>query len=74
MFYVTIFADILRICRTTSSYNDFLSDVHRIISHMKKGTEIDNIIKALSKMMFRLTEELLKFNVKQEDIIRGITS
>ena len=39
---------------------------------MKKGTEIDNIIKALSKMMFRLTEELLKFHVKQEDIIRGL--
>ena len=41
---------------------------------MTKGTEINNIIKALSKMMFRLTKEFLKFNFKQEDVIRVITS
>ena len=41
---------------------------------MTKGTEINNIIKALSKIMFRLTKESLKFNVKQEDVIRVITS
>ena len=40
----------------------------------KQGTEIDNIIKALSKVIFRHTEHFLKFSVKQEDIIKNIIS
>ena len=58
MFYSTISAEILGICRATSSYNDFLSSVHKLISRAKKpGAEINNIIKALRKMIFRHTED-----------------
>ena len=41
---------------------------------LKEGAEISNIIKALNKIIFRHTEDFLKFNVKQEDIIICITS
>ena len=41
---------------------------------LKEGAEISNIIKALNKVIFRHTEDFLKFNVKQEDIIISITS
>ena len=48
MFYSTISAEILRICRATSSYNDFLSSVYSCIK--KQGAEVNNVIKALSKI------------------------
>ena len=42
------------------------------MSHMKKqGTEINNIIKALSKMIFQYFEEKQE---EQEDIIKSIIS
>ena len=53
MFYSTITEEILRICRTTSSKNDFLSSVRELMSRTKKqGAEINNISKALSKIIF----------------------
>ena len=55
---LTISAEILKISRATSSYNDFLSSVHRLTNCMKKQRAvINNIIKALSKMIFCLTED-----------------
>ena len=52
---------------------------------MEKGAEINiikalrkiifqHIIKALHKIIFQHTEDLLKFNIKKEDIIKTITS
>ena len=74
MFYSTMFTEFLRICRATSSYDDFNLSVHRLISLMKKqSAEINNIIKALSKIIFCHTD-FSKFNLKQEDTIKGITS
>ena len=68
IFYLTISAEILRICRATSSYYDFISSVYRLISQMtKQGAKINNIIKALRQMLFRYIEDFLKFSAKQED-------
>ena len=36
----------------------------------KQGAEINKIIKSLSEMIFPQNEDFLKFNVKQEDIIK----
>lgn len=86
MFYSTFSADILRICKATSSYKYFIPCGHRHISPiMEKGAEINiikalrkiifqHIIKALHKIIFQHTEDLLKFNIKKEDIIKTITS
>ena len=40
----------------------------------KQGAEINNIINALIKIIFRPTKGSLKFKVKQEDLIKDITS
>ena len=75
MFYSTIFTEISRIFRAAFSYNDFYSSNHTLISCIKKqGAEINIVIKALSKIIFRYTEDVLKFNIRQEDIIKIITS
>ena len=74
MLHSFISTEILRICRARFLYNNFLSKIYRLLSCiMKQGAEI-NICKALSKMIFRHTEGFLKFNIKQEFIINGITS
>ena len=36
---------------------------------LKQAAEINNIIKPLNKIIFRYTENFLKFDVKQEDIV-----
>ena len=65
MFYSTISAKIWRICRATPSYKDFLSSVHRLMSPMKKqGDEVNDIIQALSKMIFQNTKDFLKLNIE----------
>ena len=75
MSYSTISAETFRTCRATSFYNDFLSSVHRLIGRMKKkGAEVKNIIDILSKMIFQNTKDFLKFNFKQEDFIKSMTS
>ena len=40
----------------------------------KQGADKNNVIESQSKMTFCYTENFLKFNVKQEDIVRRITS
>ena len=40
----------------------------------KQGADTNNVIESQSKMTFCHTENFLKFNVKQEDIIKCITS
>ena len=65
----------MRICIATSSNKDFLSNIHSLISRMKKqGADTNNVIESQSKMTFCHTENFLKFNVKQEDIVKRITS
>ena len=73
MFYSVISAKILRIWGATSFYNDFISNAHSLKSRMKKRRGEINHIKALTKMIFRHTGHFLKFNIKQEDIIKSIT-
>ena len=77
MFYSSISAEFLRISRPTSSCNGFCSTVlenHEETGINTQGTELDIIIVSLSKIVFRHTETFLKFKVKQEDIIKSITS
>ena len=65
LFYSTIPVEILKICRATSSYNEFFSSVYRLISHMKKQGSKINVINARSKMTFRRIEDFLKFSARQ---------
>ena len=52
MFYSTISAEVLRICRATSNYSFFLDSVKKIISRMsKQGADILGIKKVVTKMM-----------------------
>ena len=77
MFYSSISAEFLRNGRPTSSCNGFCSTIlenHDEIGVNTQGTELNIIIISLSKIVFRHTEDFLKFKVKQEDIIKSITS
>ena len=73
MFYSSISAEFLRIGRPTSSCNGFCSTIlenHDEICINTQGTELNIIIISLSKIVFRHTEDFLKFKVKQEDILK----
>ena len=54
MFYSSISAECLRICRATSSPNHAISSIHAIITRMKKqGALLPNMKNSISKMLNR---------------------
>ena len=75
MFYSTISAEVLRICRATSSYSFFLDSVKKLISRMsKQGADTAGIKKVVTKMMCRHWQPFEKFDLPLEQIASDISS
>ena len=75
MFYSTIGAEILRICRATSHYPPFLESVSKLILRMRKqGAQTLGIDKFVRKMMLRHWEPFQKFELSPEKIASDVSS
>ena len=75
MFYSTISAEVLRICRAKSNYRLFLDSVHKLIIRMRKqGAETLGINKIVTKMMCRHWQPFEKFGLSVEQIASDISS
>ena len=71
MFFSTISAEILRICRATSTYEEFLALCHNLISRMlNQGADKNGTKKILQKMIARHQNEFDKYS---KDITKIIT-
>ena len=70
MFYSTISAEVLRICRATSKFSDFKDSVENLLVRMiKQGAKDVGIKKVLLKMMGRHWTDFEKFFKSAEDIV-----
>ena len=75
MYYSTISAEILRICRATSHYPSFLKSVRKLILRMRKqGAQTQGINKFVSKMMHRHWDPFRKFDLSAETIASNVSS
>ena len=70
MFYLTISAEVLRICRATSNYSFFLDSVKKLIS--RKSADTVGIKKVVTKMMCRHWQPFEKFDLSLEQIASDI--
>ena len=70
MFYATIGAEVLRIGKATSNYDNFLHSVHTLLLRMKnQGADESAIKKALRKMFGRHQQHFFKFGKPSDDIV-----
>ena len=70
MYFATIGAEILRICKATSEYDFFIENVKVLLCRMKKQGANDSGIKnILKKMIQRHHEHFVKFSKSMNDII-----
>ena len=75
MFYSTIGAEVLRICRATSHYNFFLVSARNLITRMRnQGADTHGLQRVLTKMLNRHWKPFEKFNVSLEQIALDISS
>lgn len=73
MFYNTIGAEVLRICRTTSRYGDFKSSATLLLKRMtNQGAIADSIKIVLSKTMERHWNAFSKYNILSTNIINDL--
>ena len=75
MFHSTIGAEVLRICRATSTYNSFLMCCEPFIFRMSnQGANKRSIHNVISKFINRHQEAFLKFKLPLQQIALDITS
>ena len=75
MFYSTIGAEVLRICRATSHYNFFLVSARNLITRMRnQDADTYGLQRVLTKMLNRHWKPFEKFNVSLEQIALDISS
>ena len=75
MFYSTIGAEILRICRTTTEFQNFVSATTSIISRMfKQGAEKIGLSNVINKMLCRHDHEFNKYNKTPREILEILIS
>ena len=73
MFYNTIGAEILRICRVTTNYKDFVSTSKPLLKRMRKqGANDIHIKQVLIKSMTRHQESFNKYVVPMTDVIKDV--
>ena len=73
MFYATIGAEVLRICRATSEYTDFISTTSPFLARMRSQGAFEGAIKrALRKMISRHWESFAKYDIPDTDIIHDV--
>ena len=75
MFHSTIGAEVLRICRATSTYDSFIKCCEPFIYRMsKQGANKRSIQNVVSKFINRHQEALLKFKQPLQQIALDVTS
>ena len=75
MFYSTIGAEILRICRATSHYNLFLISARNLIDRMRKqGADTQGIQRGITKMIGHHLKPFEKYGIAAEQIALDISS
>ena len=75
MFYATIGAEVLRICRATSNYDSFKDSARKLITRMgNQGADTQGIQRVVIKMINRHWEPFVKFNLSSEKIASDISS
>ena len=73
MFYSTISAEILRICRACSLYSDFLSSSKKLLTRMEnQGAKKEGTGRILMKMLSRHSNNFTKFAKAAETIVSDI--
>ena len=73
MFYSTISAEILRICRACSIYSDFLSSSKKLLTRMEnQGAKKAGTGRILMKMLSRHSNNFTKFSKAAETIVSDI--
>ena len=75
MFHSTIGAEILRICRATSSYKSFIECCNPFIARMlKQGASTFSIIRVINKFIGRHNDTFAKYKVSPSKIVTDLTS
>ena len=75
MFHSTIGAEVLRICRATSSYNSFIQCTKPFISRMvHQGANGSSVKHVLNKFVARHQETFSKFNLPSSQIVNELSS
>ena len=75
MFFSTIGAEILRICRATSHYNFFLVSARSLITQMRsQGADTQGIHKVINKMIGRHPKPFEKYGISSEKIALDVSS
>ena len=75
MFFSTIGAEILRICRATSHYNFFLVSARSLITRMRsQGADTQGIHKFINKMIGRHPKPFEKYGISSEKIALDVSS
>ena len=75
MFYATIGAEVLRICRATSNYDSFKDSARKLITRMgNQGADTQSIQRVVIKMINRHWEPFVKFNLSSEKIASDVSS
>jgi len=75
MFFSTIGAEILRVCRATSHYNFFLVSAHSLITRMRsQGADTPGIQRVINKMIGRHSKPFEKYNLSAEQIALDVSS
>ena len=70
MFYSTISAEILRICRATTEFDNFVTTTRVLIQRMRKqGASNKGIINIINKLFHRHSVEFEKYNKMSNDIV-----
>ena len=70
MFYSTISAELLRICRATSSLTTYIETSKTLIIRMKRqGANVFGINNSIRKMIYRHQDEFNKYSIDVEDIV-----
>ena len=75
MFHSTIGAEILRICRATSSYNSFIQCCKPFMSRMRKqGANEQSIINVINKFIGRHNDTFIKYKISSSQIVNDLVS
>ena len=73
MFYSAMSAEILRICKATTNFKDFLESTNILITRIKKqGGLINHMKNAISKLLNSHKECFLKFNKSNDNIVKQV--
>ena len=73
MFYSTISAEVLRVCRATTMYSDFLSALSPFLQRMKRqGAKQIGVERSLRKMISRHQDQFRKFEVPVDKLFQDL--